>query len=226
MNARILIVEDEIGIAMALEDDLKQEGYSVETVGDGRLASQRGREGAFDLILLDVMIPSKDGFEVCRDLRRAGLRMPIILLTAKSLEAEKVLGLEIGADDYVTKPYSPRELRARIKAALRRVSNGEHPEIYRFSNIEVDFTRHEVRRGGEALNVTPVEFKLLATLVRHRGRVLRRQQLLDEVWGRETFVTDRVVDNQVANLRKKIEPIPAQPRYLFSIRGEGYRFDG
>jgi len=225
MTARILVVEDEIGIAMALEDDLKQEGYEVETVADGREASRRAREGGFDLILLDVMLPGKDGFEVCRELRRAGFRTPIILLTAKAQEAEKVLGLEIGADDYVTKPYSPRELRARIKAALRR-GNGDVPDVYRFSDIEVDFTRHEVRRGGLAMNFTPVEFKLLAALVRHRGRVLTRQQLLDEVWGRETFVTDRVVDNQVANLRKKIEPAPAEPRYLFSIRGSGYRFDG
>ncbi len=225
MTARILIVEDEIGIAMALEDDLRQEGYEVETSGNGEDAARRARERGFDLILLDVMLPGKDGFEVCRELRRAGLRMPIILLTARTQEAEKVLGLEIGADDYVTKPYSPRELRARVKAALRR-STGELPEVYRFGNIEVDFSRHEVRRDGIAQSFTPVEFKLLAALVRHRGRVLTRQQLLDEVWGRETFVTDRVVDNQVANVRKKIEPAPAEPRYLFSIRGAGYRFDG
>jgi two-component system alkaline phosphatase synthesis response regulator PhoP len=225
VNARILIVEDEIGIAMALEDDLRQEGYTVETSANGEDAARRARQQRYDLILLDVMLPGKDGFEVCRELRRAGHRLPIILLTAKSQEAEKVLGLEIGADDYVTKPYSPRELRARIKAALRRIV-GDTPEIYHFSDIEVDFTRHEVRRGGVVQTFTPVEFKLLAAFVRHRGRVLTRQQLLDEVWGRETFVTDRVVDNQVANLRKKIEPAPAQPRYLFSIRGEGYRFDG
>jgi len=224
-TARILVVEDEIGIAMALEDDLKQEGYAVETVANGNEAARRAREGAFDLLLLDVMLPGKDGFEVCRDLRRAGLRLPIILLTARSQEAEKVLGLEIGADDYVTKPYSPRELRARIKAALRRAS-GELPEIYRFGDVEVDFTRHEVRRAGSAVSFTPVEFKLLSALVRHRGRVLTRQQLLDDIWGQDTFVTDRVVDNQIANVRKKIEPTPAEPRYLLSIRGAGYRFDG
>lgn len=225
MGARILVVEDELGIAMALEDDLTQEGYDVETVNNGLDASKRARERDYDLILLDVMLPGKDGFDVCRELRRAGLRVPIILLTAKSQEAEKVLGLEIGADDYVTKPYSPRELRARIKAALRRGSD-EHPDVYRFSDVEVDFTRHEVRRGNIPMNFTPVEFKLLAAFVRHRGRLVSRQQLLDEVWGRETFVTDRVVDNQVANLRKKIEPTPAEPRYLFSVRGAGYRFDG
>jgi DNA-binding response OmpR family regulator len=197
----------------------------VESIADGETAAQRAREQTFDLILLDVMLPRRDGFEVCRDLRRAGVRAPIILLTAKTQEAEKVLGLELGADDYVTKPYSPRELRARIKAALRRAS-GELPEVYRVNDLEVDFTRYEVRRAGRPVDFTPIEFKLLAALVRSHGRVLTRQHLLDEVWGRETFVTDRVVDNQIANLRKKIEPTPAEPRYVISVRGTGYRFDG
>jgi DNA-binding response OmpR family regulator len=223
--ARILVVDDEPGIALALEDDLKREGYEVETVGDGETACRRAREQKFDLILLDVMLPRKDGFDVCRELRRAGVKAAIIMLTAKTQEAEKVLGFEMGADDYITKPYSPRELRARIKAALRRATD-ELPEVYRFGDVEVDFTRYEVRRTGRPVDVTPLEFKLLASFVRHRGHVLTRQQLLDEVWGRETFVTDRVVDNQITNLRKKIEPVPAKPRFLFSIRGTGYRFDG
>ncbi len=222
---RILVVEDEPGIILALEDDLKREGYDVESVGDGDIASARAREQAFDLILLDVMLPRKDGFEVCRDLRRAGIKTPIILLTAKTQEAEKVLGLELGADDYVTKPYAPRELRARIKAALRRGA-AELPEVYRFGDVELEFTRHEMRRSGRLVEVTPLEFKLLATFVRRRGRVLTRRQLLDDVWGREMFFTDRVVDNQVTNVRKKIEPLPKQPRYLVSVRGTGYRFDG
>jgi len=222
---RVLVVEDEASIALALEDDLKMEGYEVEIVRDGDAASRRAREQAFDLILLDVMLPRKDGFEVCRELRRAGLRTPILMLTAKTQEAEKVLGLELGADDYVTKPYSPRELRARIKALLRRAA-GELPEVYRFGDVEVDFARYEVRRAGRRIEVTPTEFKLLAAFVRRPGRVLTRDQLLDEVWGRETFVTDRVVDNQITNLRKKIEPVPARPRYLFNVRGVGYRFDG
>ena len=222
---RILVVEDEPGIALALEIDLTAEGYTVEIAADGNTAVRRARDTTFDLILLDVMLPGKDGFDVCRDLRRAGQRTPIILLTAKTQEAEKILGLELGADDYVTKPYSPRELRARIKAALRRASDAL-PQIYRFDDLEVDFTRYEVRRGGRTLDVTPIEFKLLTVLVRHRGRVLTRQQLLDEAWGRDTFVTDRVVDNQILNLRKKIEPVPTQPRYVSSVRGAGYRFDG
>jgi DNA-binding response OmpR family regulator len=223
--ARILIVEDEPPIASALEDDLKLEGYEVEVVRDGYAASRRAREQSFELIILDVMLPHKDGFEVCRELRRAGLRMPVILLTAKTQESDKILGLELGADDYVTKPFSPRELRARVKAALRRTA-GEMPEIYRFGDAEVDFTRCELRRGGRALEMTPIEFKLLAAFIRHRGQTLSREKLLDQVWGRETFVTDRVVDTHVANLRKKIESKPSEPRFLVNVRGMGYRFDG
>ena len=222
---RILVVEDEPPIASGLEDDLKLEGYEVEVVRDGDTASRRAREQWFDLIILDVMLPHKDGFEVCRELRRAGLRMPVILLTAKAQESDKILGLEMGADDYVTKPFSPRELRARVKAALRRAA-GEMPEIYRFGDAEVDFTRCELRRGGRAVEMTPIEFKLLGALIRHRGQTLSRNKLLDQVWGRETFVTDRVVDTHMTNLRKKLEPQPSDPRFLVNVRGMGYRFDG
>ena len=223
--ARILVVEDEPPLALGLEDDLKLEGYEVEVARDGETASRRAREQSFDLIILDVMLPRKDGFEVCRELRRAGLRMPVILLTAKTQESDKVLGLELGADDYVTKPFSPRELRARVKAALRRAA-GEMPEIYRFGDAEVDFTRCELRRRGRTIEMTPIEFKLLAAFIRHRGQTLNRSKLLDQVWGRETFVTDRVVDTHLTNLRKKIEPKPSEPRFLVSVRGMGYRFDG
>jgi len=223
--ARILVVEDEANIALALEDDLKKEGYEVEVVGDGERAGRRALDEAFDLILLDVMLPRKDGFDVCRDLRRARVRTPILMLTAKTQEAEKILGLELGADDYVTKPYSPRELRARIKALLRRATD-EIPDVYRFGDVEVDFGRYEVRRGGRLLDVTPTEFKLLAAFIRQRGRALTRDQLLDLAWGQGVFVTDRVVDNQIVNLRKKIEPKPSKPRYLLNVRGVGYRFDG
>src|SRR5512135_66639 len=203
--ARILVVEDEPDLLLGLEDDLKLEGYEVEVVRDGETASRRAREQSFDLIILDVMLPRKDGFEVCRELRRAGLRTPVILLTAKAQESDKVLGLELGADDYVTKPFSPRELRARVKAALRRAA-GEMPDIYRFGDVEVDFTRYELRRAGRAVEMTPIEFKLLAAFIRRRGHTLSRDKLLDQVWGQETFVTDRVVDTHVTNLRKKIEP--------------------
>jgi DNA-binding response OmpR family regulator len=222
---RILVVEDEPAIAFGLQLDLTSEGYEVEIESDGESALQRAQEGAFDLILLDVMLPGKDGFEICRELRRGGSKTPVIILTAKTQEAEKVLGLEIGADDYVTKPFSPRELRARIKAALRRTADDDSP-IYRFGDAEVDFGRCELRRAGQPVELTALEFKLLTAFVRNSGKVLSRDQLLDLVWGRGTFVTDRVVDNHVVTLRKKIEPEPSEPRYIVSIRGLGYRFDG
>jgi DNA-binding response OmpR family regulator len=194
---RILVVEDEPAIALGLEDDLRMEGYEVELANDGVTGSRRGQEGGFDLIILDVMLPKKDGFEVCREVRRAGVRIPILMLTAKTREAEKVLGFELGADDYVTKPFGTRELRARIKALLRR-----------------------------AVELTPIEFKLLGLFVRARGRVLSRDQLIDGVWGKDAYTSARIVDNHIANLRRKIEDDPADPRYLRNVRGLGYRFDG
>jgi DNA-binding response OmpR family regulator len=222
---RILIVEDEPSIALALDDDLRREGYATEVVADGGTASRRALSREFDLILLDVMLPVQDGFEVCRQIRSARIETPIILLTAKSQEAEKVLGLELGADDYVTKPYSARELRARVKAHLRRVSSAD-AEVLRFGDAELDLVRCELRRGGRVIDLSALEFKLLSTFLRRQGRVLTRAQLLDAVWGPGTNVTDRVVDNQVTNLRKKIEPEPDRPRYLIALRGLGYRFDG
>jgi DNA-binding response OmpR family regulator len=222
--SRILIVEDEPSIALALEDDLRLEGYETELASDGDTAARRAITGAFDLILLDVMLPKKDGFDVCRDIRRAGVHTPIILLTAKTQEAEKVLGLELGADDYVTKPYSARELRARIKAHLRR-STQPLPEVFRFGDAELDFSRCELRRNGKRVDLSALEFKLLSAFARGAGRLMTREQLLNDVWGHGTHVTDRVVDNQVNNLRKKIEPEPERPRYLIALRGLGYRFD-
>ena len=220
--AEILLVEDEDDIAMVLEDDLSLEGYQVERVADGETALRKLGEHSFDLIILDVMLPGKDGFEVCRELRRGGIRTPLMLLTARDQEAEKVLGLELGADDYVTKPFSPLELRARVKALLRRA--GE-PRIFRFGDIEVDLERLEVLRNGEPLRLTPLEFKLLAVFIRHRGKVLSRDRILDLAWGPDTFITDRVVDTHITNLRKKIEPDPTTPLYLIGVRGVGYRFE-
>ena len=221
---RILVVEDDSAIAFGLQVDLRSEGYDVEITSDGERALQLARRENFDLILLDVMLPRKDGFEVCRELRLGGTKTPIIMLTAKVQEAEKVMGLELGADDYVTKPFSPRELRARVKAALRRTV-GDELQTYRFGDLEVDFARGELRRCGSPVELTALEFKLLTTFIRNRGRLLSRGQLLDLVWGHDTFVTDRVVDNHVVALRKKIEPERSQPRYLLSLRGMGYRFD-
>jgi DNA-binding response OmpR family regulator len=224
--SRILIVEDDQAIAVALEDDLRLEGYSVEVARDGESASKRARESAFDLILLDLMLPKKDGFDVCRELRRSGVESMILMLTARTEETGKVLGLDVGADDYVTKPYSPKELRARIRALLRRTSHEVAGEgIVRFGDCEVDFIRAELRRAGKPVPTTPLEFKLIGLFARRPGRVLTRQALIDEAWGKETAITERVVDNQIANLRKKIESSPASPRYLKSVRGIGYRFD-
>jgi DNA-binding response OmpR family regulator len=222
---RILVVEDEPGIALGLEEDLTIEGYTVEIAVDGDAAVRRAREGQFSLILLDVMLPRKDGFQVCRELRRAGVKTPIIMLTARSQETEKVLGLQIGADDYVTKPFSPLELRARIEAVLRRAGGSPEPEVYRFGDVEVDFARCELRRSGALVEVTPIEIKLLSAFVGSRGRVLSRQQLLDKVWA-DTSCGERVVDTHVSNLRRKIEDDPSEPRHLVSVRGIGYRFDG
>jgi DNA-binding response OmpR family regulator len=228
---KILVVEDEPGIAFSLESDLETEGYQVEVVSDGAVAVPRALAGNFDLILLDVMLPHKDGFDICRELRHRGLKTPVILLTAKTHEAEKVVGLDTGADDYVTKPFSPRELRARIRALLRRAApvdqgaGGQTEQVYRFGSCELDLIRFELRRNGNRLDSTTTELKLLAAFARNRGRVLTRECLLDEVWGAGIAVTDRVIDNHIVSLRKKIEDDPAAPRHLISVRGLGYRFD-
>jgi two-component system alkaline phosphatase synthesis response regulator PhoP len=232
--AKILVIEDEPGVAFSLETDLETEGYEVAIVGDGALAVPRALGESFDLILLDVMLPNIDGFEICRQLRHSGLKIPIILLTAKTHEAEKILGLDVGADDYVTKPFSPRELRARIRALLRRAAPGSTErdaasrgdDVHRFGTCELDMTRFELRRNGNSIETTATELKLLAAFVRNRGRLLTRERLLDEVWGHGISVTDRVIDNHVVSLRKKIEDEPTAPRFLISVRGAGYRFDG
>ena len=223
--AKILIVEDDRDIALGLEEDLTRHGFQIEIVGDGEKALRRSRESTWDLIILDLMLPRKDGFEVCQELRRTGIKTPIIMLTAKTHEAEKIYGLELGADDYITKPFSPRELRARIHAVLRRVL-GESLGTYQFGDLEVDFDRGEVRRSGRPIDMSALEFRLLTAFVHRRGRILSREQLIDAAWGPATIVTERVVDTHILNLRKKIEPVPAEPRYICSVRGMGYRFEG
>ena len=224
--SRILIVEDDTAIGVALEDDLRLEGYVVELVTDGEAALRRAREIDFDLVLLDVMLPKKDGFDVCRELRRSAVDSKILLLTARTGETDKVLGLDLGADDYVTKPYSPKELRARIRALLRRsATEAAATSVTRFGECELDLGRGELRRGGKPVPTTPLELKLLDLFTRRAGRVLTRRVLIDDAWGRDTAITERVVDNQIANLRKKIEPSPNAPRFLKSVRGIGYRFD-
>ncbi len=220
---RILVVEDEPAIALGLKNDLKLEGYEVEVESDGERASQRAIEGAFDLILLDIMLPKKDGFTICREVRGAGVKTPIILLTARAQETEKVLGLELGADDYVTKPFSPLEKRARIKAVLRRTAEARKP-LLRFAEAEIDFERGTARSKGAPVELTALEMKVLESLWRANGRLLSRDQLLSAVWGHGVAITDRVIDNHIMNLRRKLEPAPAEPRFILSVRGMGYRF--
>ena len=221
---RILVVEDEPGIALGLEDDLKMEGYEVETVTDGLAASRRAKEAAFDLILLDIMLPGKDGLEVCRDLRRHGLRTPILMLTAKTQEAEKVLGLELGADDYVTKPFGTRELRARIKALLRRAAGDEDLDCYRFGDVEVDLSRRVVLKKNEETKLTRAEYNLLTYFLHNPDRVLSRDMILNSVWGYESFPNTRTVDAHVVRLRQKLEADSTMPRHFVTVHGVGYRF--
>ncbi len=222
---RLLVVEDDDGIALGLEDDLRLEGYDVVVARDGEQAARLATAGSFDLVVLDLMLPKKDGYQVLREVRRAGITTPVIMLTARAQDAEKVLGLELGADDYVTKPFNPMELRARIKAVLRRAA-GQAPPLVRFGDLEVDTRRCEVRRGGAVVPLSTIEFKLLAAFIEERGAVLSRDRLLDLVWGRDIHVTDRAVDNHVVGLRRKIEVDPAAPKFITSVRGMGYRFDG
>jgi two-component system alkaline phosphatase synthesis response regulator PhoP/two-component system response regulator VicR len=223
MMARILIVEDEPDIALCLEEDLRRQGHEPARATDGMQGLDLGRQGGWDLILLDVMLPKLDGFDVCSALRKAGVSCPIILLTARAQEAEKEIGLDSGADDYVTKPFSLRELRARIRAQLRR-SARETERVCRFGDCEVDFDRAELRRAGRPVEITPQELRLLQVLLHNRGRVMSRAQLIDAAWGHAVAVTDRAVDTHVFNLRQKVEPVPSEPRFLVGVRGLGYRF--
>jgi len=227
MNERILVVEDEPTIATGLKDDLEMEGFSVEVVEDGAAALGRILEGRFDLVLLDLMLPGMDGLDVFRRARLEGDRTAVIMLTAKGQEVDKVVGLELGADDYVTKPFSRRELLARIKTVLRRGRNGPEPgRTYRFGEVSVDIGRCEASKRGRKIDLTPVEFKLLRVFLENRGRVLTIDDLLREVWGPDAVLTDRVVYTHVHHLRNKLEENPRKPQFLIGLRGLGYRFDG
>jgi len=221
---RILVVEDEYAITVGLRDDLEAEGYHVDVAADGLAGERAAREGGYDLILLDLMLPKKDGFAVCRALRASGVRTPIIVLTARAQEADKVLGLELGADDYITKPFSSPELRARVRAVLRRAADAPSgPATFERGDLSVDFNRYEARRGDTALALTPTEYRLLAVLVRNRGRVLSVDELIDQVWGKGIALTDRVVYTHVNKLRAKIEPDASRPVIVVGVRGVGYR---
>jgi len=225
---RVLVVEDEPVIALGLRDSLEAEGYAVVVAGEGMQAEARAREGGFELIVLDIMLPGRDGFSICRNLRASGISTPIILLAAKGREADKIRGLDSGADDYVTKPFARGELLARVRAALRRSATRAEalPAHYTFGDITVDFARRQASRAGRPLDLTPIEFKMLRTFIENRDRVLTHDEIIERVWGRDTFLTDRVLYTHVNNLRGKIEATPSEPRFLTGVRGVGYRFDG
>jgi len=217
MGSRILIAEDDPSIALALKDDLELEGYAVEVVGDGLEAVERVRRAVPDLLILDLMLPGKSGYDVCRDIRLHDRDLPILMLSARSQEAEKVLGLEMGADDYVTKPFSPLELRARVKTLLRRRPSGRHRQI---GPVIVDLERFTASADERDLELTPIELRLLVTLGGVDGRACTRSALLDEVWGSDVVVTDRTVDTHVSSLRAKLSGTAIR---IESVRGVGYR---
>lgn len=225
--SKILIVEDEESILLALEDNLRLEGYEVENATNGEKGFSMAKLGNYDLLILDIMLPRMDGFEVCKQLRQAGLTVPILMLTAKSQEIDKVLGLELGADDYVTKPFSPRELLARVKALLRRSKQvREGVDKATFGDIEVDFKKYELRKGGRLVYLTALEFSLLHFFFQNKGQVMSRDTILDEVWGRDVYIQPRTVDKHIGELRKKIEDDPSSPEHIIGVRGVGYKFSG
>ncbi len=222
---RILLVEDEPGLVLTLSDRLSSEGYEVESAGDGDQALAKARGRRFDLVILDVMLPRRNGFEVCRMLRDEGHQTPVIMLTARGHVADKVTGLRLGADDYVTKPFEMVELLARVEAQLRRApSPCVGAGVYEFGSVRVDARSAEVTRDGVAVEVSAREFRLLCYLLEHRGETVSREKLLNEVWGYNATPSTRTVDVHVAWLRQKIEPNPRHPQYLLTIHGLGYKF--
>ena len=224
---RILLVEDEPGLVLTLRDRLSREGYAVETATDGESGLSRAAGEAFDLVLLDVMLPRMGGFDVLKDLRKRNVETPVIMLTARSQVVDKVVGLKLGADDYVTKPFEMVELLARIEAKLRRAPSTPHPtEGYQFGGIRVDFRRAEVMKEGVPLDLSAREFQLLKYFIEHRGATLTRDELLNEVWGYNAMPSTRTVDVHVAWLRQKIEPNPRHPQFVLTVHGMGYKFAG
>ncbi len=229
---KILIVEDEEAMAVALKDGIAFEGYRILVATDGEQGLRMAEQEEPDLIVLDVMLPKMNGLDICRRLRGSGNDVPIIFLTARGQEIDKVLGLKLGADDYLTKPFSLMELLARMETVLRRAAwrapvNGEtNPQIYRFGDVMVDFRKHEAHKNGQSLNMSPREFMMLNFFIQHRGEVVTRDQLLDTVWGYDSIPFTRTVDSHIAKLRKKIEDAPSDPRFLITVHRLGYKFTG
>ena len=225
----ILVVEDDPSMAVALKDGIAYEGFRVIHAADGEAGLAMARSDAPDMIILDVMLPKMNGLDVCKELRQEGNDVPIIMLTARGQEIDKILGLKLGADDYVTKPFSFMELLARMETIFRRVDKISEPEQasrHSFGSIDVDFRRNEATKDGQELKMSPREFLLLEFFIRHQGKVVTREQLLDAVWGYENIPFTRTVDAHVAKLRKKIEDDPADPRFLVTVHRLGYKFTG
>jgi len=226
---RLLLVEDEPGLQLALSDRLTSEGYSVETAGDGNLAVTRATGEPFDVIVLDVMLPGRDGFDVAKTIRQQGVQTPILMLTARTQVVDRVVGLKLGADDYLTKPFETIELLARIEALLRRAPSGASGvslERYQFGEINVDVRKAEVTKKGAIIDVSAKEFQLLRYFIEHRGATISRDELLHEVWGYNATPSTRTVDVHVAWLRQKLEPNARVPQYILTVHGMGYKFAG
>ena len=226
---RVLLVEDEPSLALTLTDRLAAEGYAPESVSDGEAGYRLALEGAHDLLVLDVMLPGKNGFDVCRDLRAQGVRTPILMLTARGQVIDKVLGLKLGADDYLTKPFEMLEFLARVEALLRRSRAGgtvSAAGVVSFGDVRVDLTRQEATRGGARVELSALEFKLLQYLLEHRGQVLSRELLLDDVWGYDAMPFTRTVDVHIAALRQKLESNASRPQFIQTVHRRGYKFNG
>jgi two-component system alkaline phosphatase synthesis response regulator PhoP len=228
MGKRILLVEDEPGLVLTLTDRLRAEDYAVETAQDGEAGLERASTEWFDLLILDVMLPRKGGFDVCRDLRQRDRKIPILMLTARGQVLDKVIGLKLGADDYLVKPFEIMELLARIEALLRRApaTTPVEPDCYQFEGIRVDFRRAQVTRGGAAVELTAREFRLLQYLIDHREAAVSREELLEKVWGYHATPLTRTVDVHVAWLRQKLETNPRHPQLILTVHGLGYKFVG
>ena len=225
--SRILIVEDDPDMVTGLRDNFELEGYDVIVARDGVEGLNKALESKPDLIVLDLMLPKMSGLDVCRNLRRSGINVPVLMLTARGQEIDKVLGLEVGADDYITKPFSLNELLARVRAQLRRANNEVAKiEHYSFGDVEVDFQKYKAAKSGASIDLSPREIELLKFLVNHRGETVTREQLLDAVWGYDAMMYTRTVDNHIAKLRQKIENDPENPVFILTVHRVGYRFTG
>ena len=222
----ILIIEDDVSILRGLKDNLEYEGYSVTTQTNGEKGLQYALENKADLLLLDIMLPGMNGYEICRRVKKEKPELPVIMITARGSEIDKVSGLDIGADDYVTKPFSIPELMARVRAIFRRINDVEIiPDEYFFGNIKLDFKRYQAFRNNKEIRLSSKEFAIMKYLIEHKGEAVHRFDLLEKVWGFKAMPTTRTVDNFIADLRKKLEENPSKPEHIVGVRGVGYRFD-